>query len=136
MSDAADNPLLLYDGECGLCHRAVKFTIRHNGRGNVRFAALQSDVGREHLSAAGLPDDYRDSLVFVDEQGTHTKSKAALRLARHLDRPWRWLRGATVVPRPLRDWLYRGVAKNRFHLFGHADACELPSPEQRARFVS
>ncbi len=136
MADERENPLLLYDGECGLCDRAVQFTIRHNGRENVRFATLQSERGRQILADAGLPTDYRDSLVLVDEAGVHVKSKATVRLARHLDRPYRWLGGVGVIPRPLRDLGYDFIAKRRFRWFGHADACRLPTPSERARFLT
>lgn len=133
-SDA--QPLLLYDGECGLCERSVQFTIRHNSKQNVRFAALQSDVGQRALEAAGLPAEYRDSLVLVDDARTHLKSKGAIRLARHLDWPWRALGATKVIPRPVRDWAYDFVAKRRFRWFGRVEACRLPTPQERARFVS
>ena len=135
MAERDGQPLLLYDGECGLCDKAVQFVLTHNSKQNVTFAPLQSDLGKEKLAAAGLPGDYLDSLVLVDEKGTHVKSDATVRLARHLDWPWRASGAVRWMPRRLRDWGYDFVARRRIRWFGKVDACRLPKPEERARFV-
>ncbi len=135
MTQAPDGPLLLYDGECGLCDRSVQFTIRHDPAARVKFATLQGDLGRRLLQEAGLPEDYRDSLVLIDNAGTHVKSDAAHRLAGYLQGRWRSLRWTRVIPRPIRDWGYDFVANRRFRWFGRADTCRLPSPGERERFL-
>jgi predicted DCC family thiol-disulfide oxidoreductase YuxK len=131
-----DGPLVLYDGTCGLCNRSVQLILRHDRRGRFRFAALQSEPGRALLARHGLPVDALDTVVLVEDGRAFTKSAAALRIARGMDKPWPLLRVLGVVPRPVRDFFYDRLANNRYRIFGRADACMLPPPEVRARFLS
>lgn len=130
-----DGPLVLYDGECGLCNHSVQLILRHDRRGRFRFAALQSDIGRALLERHRLPADVVDTVVLVDGEEAFTRSRAALRIAGKMDRPWPLLRAFSLVPRPLRDGVYDFVARNRYRWFGRTDACMLPPPEVRARFL-
>ena len=130
-----DGPLVLYDGECGLCDRSVQLILRHDRRARFRFAALQSELGRALLERHGLPADVVSTVVLVDGDRAFTRSHAALRIAGKMDRPWPLLRAFAIVPRPLRDVVYDFVARNRYRWFGKVDACMLPPPEVRARFL-
>ncbi|HSU15293.1 thiol-disulfide oxidoreductase DCC family protein [Longimicrobium sp.] len=129
-------PLVLYDGTCGLCSRSVQLILRHDRRGRFRFAALQSDAGRAVLARHGLPADRLDTVVLVDGGRAFTKSRAALRIARGMDAPWPALWPLALVPRAVADFCYDRVARNRYRLFGRTEACMLPPPEVRARFLS
>ena len=130
-------PVLLFDGVCTLCDGAVRFVIRHDRAGRFRFASLQSDAARPLLDGAGLDQGYRASLVLVDEGGrVLTGADAALGVGRRLGGPWRWLAGAAgVVPRAVREAAYRTVARHRYRVFGRREACRIPTPEERARFL-
>jgi predicted DCC family thiol-disulfide oxidoreductase YuxK len=130
-----DDCVVLFDGVCNLCNGAVRFLLAHDPRGELRFAALQSDTGRAILTWAGLPTDHHETMLFLEEGKLYTKSTAVLRLARHLAWPWRWLAGALLVPQPLRDWCYDRVAGNRYLLFGRREECLVPTPELRRRFL-
>ncbi len=125
-------PVILFDGVCNLCHASVNWVIARD-RGNVfRFASLQSAAARELLRGIPVPD----SVVLVDEAGVHTRSAAALRIARRLGFPWvllGWV--GALVPRFLRDALYDLVARHRYAWFGKQDACSLPTPALAARFL-
>jgi predicted DCC family thiol-disulfide oxidoreductase YuxK len=132
-------PVLLYDGLCGFCDGTVQFILRHDRRGTLKFATLQGDFARDvitrHPELAGV-----DSLVLVerDSSGTehvHVRSDGALRVARYLGGAWHLARAAAIVPRFIRDWTYDGFARIRYRVFGRYDACPIPSPEQRARFI-
>ncbi|WP_412069299.1 thiol-disulfide oxidoreductase DCC family protein [Rubrivirga sp. IMCC43871] len=131
---ADDGPILLFDGVCNVCDRSVQFVLDHDRRGLVRFASLQSEVGRQLLAECGV-DASTDSVVLVANGRCHVRSDAALATARLLDAPWRWLAVARVVPRGLRDAVYDWVARNRYRWFGTRDACRIPTPEVRARFL-
>ena len=133
---STDGPIVLYDGTCGLCDRTVQLILRHDRRGRFRFAALQSDVGRAMLARHGLPVDTLDTVVLVDGGRAWVKSRAALRIAGMMDAPWPLFRAFSIVPRPVSDFFYDRVANNRYRMFGRVDACMLPAPEVRARFLS
>jgi predicted DCC family thiol-disulfide oxidoreductase YuxK len=130
-------PILLFDGVCTLCNGAVDFVMRHDGAGRFRFASLQSEAAQPTLDRAGLGADYLASLVLVDEDGRiWTGAEAALGVARRLDPPWPALAAAArAVPAPVREAVYRLVARHRYRVFGQRETCRLPSPEERARFL-
>jgi predicted DCC family thiol-disulfide oxidoreductase YuxK len=130
-----DGPLVLYDGQCGLCNRSVQLILRHDRRGAFRFAALQSELGQALLKRHGLPADTVETVVLVDDGQAFTRSRAALGIAGKMDAPWPALRAFGIVPGALRDVVYDWVARNRYRWFGRTDACMLPPPEVRARFL-
>ena len=131
-----DGPLVLYDGTCGLCNRSVQLILRNDRRGRFRFAALQSEAGQALLARHGLPSDRMDTVVLVEDGRAYTRSRAALRIARRMDAPWPALWTLAVVPRAVADFFYDRVARNRYRLFGRTEACMLPPPDVRARFLS
>ena len=131
-----DQPLLLFDGECGLCSRAVQFILRRDRRQRMLFAPLQSAVGREVLVAAGLDPEILASLVLRTGDGeVLLRSDAALRAAAELARPWCWVTALRWVPRPLRDGCYRLIARYRHRMFRPPASCHVPEPEVAHRFL-
>ncbi len=137
---AALAPLLLYDGTCGLCDRAVRFTFTHDTAATIRAAPLDGETAARVFAAFPA---YRavDSVLLVERDGAGravvlAHSDAALGIARRLGGVWAGLGAiARLVPRPLRDLAYRGVARVRYRIFGRTDACALPPPEWRARLL-
>lgn len=129
------HPIVLYDGVCGLCHRTVRFLLRHDREGRLRFAALQSPLARTLLLPHGLSADALDTLVLVEGDRASTRSAAVLGAARYLAPPWRYLALFRAVPPPVRDRLYDWVARSRYRWFGRLEACPLPSPSERERFL-
>lgn len=133
--DPAAHPIVLFDGVCNLCHGAVRFLLERDPAARLRFASLQSGVGRALLAEHGIDADALDTIVLVDADGAHLRSDAALRIVRVLGPPWSWLRVLAALPRPLRDAAYDFVARNRYRWFGKKDACPMPRPEWTARFL-
>lgn len=128
--------LLLFDGVCNLCNGVVQFVIRHDTAGRFRFAALQSEAGQALLQQFGLPTTQFDSFVYVKDGQFYTESTAALRVARDMGGAVSLLWGLMIVPRFIRDAVYRLVARNRYRIFGKQDACMIPTPELKSRFLS
>jgi predicted DCC family thiol-disulfide oxidoreductase YuxK len=126
-----DRPVILFDGVCNLCTGSVQFVIERDSRKRFRFASLQSPVAERLL---GRRDDL-ESMVLVENQKVYRKSTAALRIARRLDGPWPALSIFLLIPRPLRDWVYDAIGRRRYRWFGKRDACWVPSPELRERFL-
>ena len=127
--------VVLFDGVCNLCQWSVRFIIARDRRGAFRFAALQSHEGRALLAAHGATAALPDSIVLLEDGRAYTESTAVLRIARQLDGAWPLLYALVAVQRPLRDALYRIVARNRYRWFGRQQACMLPTPALRARFL-
>jgi predicted DCC family thiol-disulfide oxidoreductase YuxK len=126
--------VVLFDGVCNLCSWSVRFIHEHDD-GSLGFAPLQSEVGRDLLAAHGLPTDYFDSLVYLRDGEAHLRSDGAVRIARHLDRPWRWLRFLGVLPRSVRDVGYDLLGRVRYRVFGKRRECMVPDGGLRGRFL-
>jgi predicted DCC family thiol-disulfide oxidoreductase YuxK len=139
MDDA--NPIILYDGVCGLCNRLVQFLLRHDKRKHLRFASLQSDFAGAVLRRHGLDPKDLDTFHFVENydrqnERVFDRSDAVLKAGRALGGVWAMLASvASLLPRALLDPLYRLVARNRYRVFGKFESCMLPDPSQRNRFL-
>lgn len=129
------HPIVLYDGICNLCSGVVAFTLRRDRRGILRYAALQSDIGKRLLFENGFAQELPDTFILIENGRAFTKSSAALRLARHLGGGFRLLSGLLIIPRPMRDAVYTFVANNRYRWFGQRESCMLMRPEYRERFL-
>lgn len=139
--------VILFDGTCNFCDGAVHFVIDHERGSELRFAALQSEAAEKLLDDALGEERARairsgtdgsgdpDSVVFIEGGKAYTHSSGALRVARRLRAPWNFLRIFWIVPRPIRDAVYRWIARNRYRWFGKSDACRVPTPDLRARFL-
>ena len=132
-----NGPIVLFDGVCKFCNASVNFLIdRDTPPGeNFRFAALQSTAGQALLQRLGLRTDDFDTAVLVEHGRPYIKSSAALRIARNLGGWWSLLAVLFAIPPFLRDGAYDVLARNRYRWFGKADACRVPTPEIRDRFL-
>lgn len=131
----ADAPLVLYDGTCGLCAKSVRWILRHEADHELEFAPLQGAT-TSALRAAypDLPQSI-DTVVLIADGKAHLRSKAFLYLAKHLRAPWRWAHAFRWFPGFVLDIGYRLIAAIRYRVWGNVDACEVPAPEQRVRFL-
>lgn len=140
---AGDEPKLIvfYDGLCGFCDRTVRYILDRDANDRFRFAPLQSDLALKVLPPHGKDPKNLHSLYVLEREGQEgetvlEKSSAAIRIARELgpaNRIWATLLG--ILPRPVRDWFYDRVAKSRYRIFGKLDACRIPAPDQRSKFI-
>ena len=135
---ASTNPeLLFYDGHCGLCHRAVKFVLKHDRSGKAfRFAPLQGSTFQSRVfpeQRAALPDSI---VVLTDTGSLLVRSDAFIHILRRLGGGWRFLAGIVdVIPRSLRDLAYDFIARVRYRVFGKRDdLCPIVPADLRARF--
>jgi len=128
---------LFYDGNCGLCHRACRFVLAEDRRGDLfHFAPLQGFTFEE-----AVPEDQRqnlpDSVLILTESGALiSESDAALHICERLGGLWRiGARLGKLVPKPLRQASYRFVAGIRYKVFAKpSEACPVVPPKMRARF--
>jgi predicted DCC family thiol-disulfide oxidoreductase YuxK len=128
-------PIVLFDGVCHLCQGSVKFIIKRDPKRQLRFASLQSDFAKKRLGSICFKPESLSSIVFIEKGKAYRESTAALKIAAYLRAPWKFLKIFKIVPRFIRDPLYRWVAKNRYRWFGKDETCWLPSPELRELFL-
>jgi predicted DCC family thiol-disulfide oxidoreductase YuxK len=150
LPDIGDRLLVIFDGRCGLCNRSVRWFLARDHRDQLRFvpsespkvaAFLKRQIPGATSSTKGPSSTDLESILVVRHVGRHNeelmfRSDAVLELLRRLPPPWPMVASiATWVPRPLRDLVYRLVARYRHRLFGRFDACPLPTAEERSHFV-
>jgi predicted DCC family thiol-disulfide oxidoreductase YuxK len=132
--------IVLYDGVCGLCNRAVQFLVKRDRHDRFRFASLQSDFAANLLQRHGINYTKLDTVYAVVNHGETNekllaKGDAFLFFAKVLGGIWSVARLGSVIPRPIRNWLYDFVAANRYRVFGKAESCMLPDPASRHKFL-
>ena len=128
-------PILLFDGHCKLCNACVHFIVKRDSSSTIRFASLQSLAGRRLLEEHKIDANYIDSLVLFEEGRFSMSSNAALRTFSYLDGWQKHVIILAVVPRSLRDLIYRFIAKNRYKWFGRREQCMVPTAELSKRFL-
>lgn len=129
------HPVILFDGECNLCSGSVQFVIRRDPGKHFRFASLQSDFGRTMFAHFNLPANDFNSFVLFEDGKVYQKSTAALKVFGRL-KGWKWSRALFIIPRFIRDAVYRIIANNRYRWFGKKESCWIPTPELQSRFIS
>ena len=131
----SEPPVLIFDGLCNICGFGVQKVLRYDRAGIFRFAFAQGPVGHRLKAQYGLtPGDLENVALIADGQ-CYVKSTAALKVLDRLPGPWRMMRVLWLVPRPIRDFFYGLIARNRYRLFGKRKACLTPTPQQRALFL-
>ena len=135
LPDTSVHPVVLFDGVCNFCDASINFLLDKDTEGEFRYASLQSESGQGILNSLGLPTDEFSSFVYVEDGQHYTRSSAALRVAKRLGGGMSLLYAFIIVPKFLRDAVYNLIANNRYKWFGKKDACMIPSPEVRSRFL-
>jgi predicted DCC family thiol-disulfide oxidoreductase YuxK len=127
--------LVLFDGVCNLCSALVQFVIRHDPAAKFRFAAIQSEIGREIFQSHGLDPADLQTFVFIADGETFLRSDAAIEVVSRFGGAWRIFRVFRFVPRVVRDSIYTIVARNRYRWFGRKEVCMVPTTEIKERFL-
>ena len=127
--------IILFDGVCNLCNGRVQFVIQHDKEKQIHFAALQSETGRRLLQEYRVAGNNLQSFVFIEKGKAYTQSTAALRVCKYLDGLYKIFYAFLIIPRFIRDAVYRVIANNRYKWFGKREACMIPSPDVKARFL-
>ena len=132
---ADEHPLIVFDGQCVMCSANARFVLRHDRHRRFRLTTAQGPLGAALYRHFGLRSDEEGTFLVVEDGLLLTDSDAALAIPAGLGWPWRLAAAARIVPRPLRDSLYRWVARNRFRWFGRREACWVPAPADRDRIL-
>lgn len=128
--------IILFDGVCNLCNKAVQVTIKNDAADYFRFASIQSDSGIALLTQYHLPIiSNPESIVLIENGKVYQHSSAALRIAKRLSGRYRLLYFFIIVPPFIRDWVYRLIARNRYRWWGKQNSCWVPTPALKAKFL-
>lgn len=127
--------IVLFDGECNFCDSTVQFIINRDPEGQFHFVSLQSEKGKTMLGRHHLPNDL-STIALIKDGMAYTKSTAMLNIFRQLDSGWKYLYAFIIIPAPIRNTIYKIIAKNRYSWFGQKTDCQIPSIEIRKRFYS
>jgi predicted DCC family thiol-disulfide oxidoreductase YuxK len=128
--------LILFDGVCNLCNTSIQYVIKYDKTNRFMFAPLQSDVGKQLITSFNIDIEKTDSiLLYSNENGLSIKSTAALKVSKHLGFPRNLVSVFFIVPAFIRNWVYDYIAKNRYRWYGKQDACMIPTPELKSKFL-
>jgi predicted DCC family thiol-disulfide oxidoreductase YuxK len=117
--------VVLFDGECVLCNRAVTLMLRLDRGCGIKIASQNSAIGQRLMTIAGFSPSERASMVVVSREGLHTESDAVIEVATALGLPFSLLRVGRLIPSKVRDAVYSWVARNRYRWFGKTTECGL-----------
>lgn len=129
--------VILFDGDCLLCHSCVQKIIQNDTSKKFYFAALNSEFGDQIRSQLGIYEqDYNSIILYLPNNSTYyIKARAVAEIAIHLKAPYSWLRFTRLLPISITNWFYDYVARNRYQWFGKSNSCYLPKEDERHRFL-
>jgi predicted DCC family thiol-disulfide oxidoreductase YuxK len=129
------HPIIVFDALCVLCSANAQFVLRHDRAGYFRLASMQGETGAALYRRFGIDPANPETLIVVTGEVALRDSDAVLAIWSGLGWPWRGLTALRLVPRLLRDPLYRFIARHRYRIFGWRQTCWLPSPEHSGRIL-
>jgi predicted DCC family thiol-disulfide oxidoreductase YuxK len=135
----AGKRVVFFDGVCNVCNGYVDFLIKRDHARGLMFASLQSEAGQvvtQAVPAAAVRDTYYSVFLLDTDGQIYERSDAILKTTESLGGMYRLVGIFWLVPRLLRDVIYRGVSRWRYRIFGKRDSCRLPTAEERAMFVT
>jgi predicted DCC family thiol-disulfide oxidoreductase YuxK len=128
-------PIIVFDAMCVLCSANAQFVLKHDRAGLFRLASMQGEAGSALYRRFGIDPSNPESLIVVDGDRLWQDSDAVLAIYAGLGWPWRLAAVLRMVPRFIRDPIYRWIARNRYRIFGRRETCWLPSADQRSRVL-
>ena len=130
-----EKSIVVFDGVCNFCNESVNFIIQNDSNDNFRFAAYQSEAGEELSKRYNFDFKDPDTLILIEDGIVYDRSTAALRIARKLKGIYKTFYFYIIIPKPVRDYFYNLISKNRYKWFGKKDSCRIPSKEVRSKFL-
>ena len=129
-------PIILFDGICNFCNRTINIILKYDTQAYFQFAPSQSTAGKDILQQFKLDQKASASVILIDNEKVYTKTDAVIQIATHLKGWPRLFIGLKYVPKPLRDFGYDVIAKNRYAIFGERETCRIPEESIRHRFLA
>lgn len=117
-------PILLFDGVCNLCNSSVNFILKWDRKKQFHFVALQSKTGVKLIQTYNISEN-TDSVIFINENRVFEESEAAIEILKRLPAPWRFFAVFRIIPKKIRDKIYKWIARNRYSWFGKREVCRI-----------
>ena len=131
-----DKHIILFDGVCNFCNDSVRFVMKRDKNDLYRYASLQSQLGRQMTNERGIDTTEIDStILIIPNEAYYIKSDAALQISKNLNGIYPLLSLFSLVPSSIRNFFYDIIARNRYKWFGKKEECQIPTPEERAKFL-
>ena len=135
MKPTINKAIIIFDGVCNLCNSSVQFILKQDKKHHFVFVVLQSDVARDILLQYPTKITEKDSILLIQEHKIYSESTAALLIARQFTGFWKVLQVFWIVPKFIRNPIYRFIARNRYSWFGKQDVCIIPDKNLINRFL-
>lgn len=127
--------IIVFDGVCNFCNRVVQIIIQHDPSCHIQFAAQQSEAGIQLLQEYSIKES-TSSVVFITKGMVYYQSDAVIEIAKLLTGWPSIFKYSIIVPRFLRNGIYKLIAANRYRLFGKQATCMVPKEEDKGRFLN
>ncbi len=135
MKNIQNQPLVLFDGVCNLCNTSIQYIIKNDHQQKFKFASLQSDAAKEILLQFQKNNSDLDSIILIYKGKIYSHSSAIIRVAKLLGGINLFAIIFWIVPKPIRDWVYNYIAKNRYKWYGKRESCMIPTEGLKKRFL-
>ena len=116
--------IVFFDGVCNLCNGSVNFLIKQDKKGVLKFASLQSDYAKKMIPKDVLNRENLDTIIFYNDGKFYDRSSAVLKICKALGGKYYVFLVGYLIPRFIRDGLYRFIANNRYKWFGKKEQCK------------
>lgn len=131
-----DKKIILFDGVCNLCDATVQFIIKRDSKDIFRFVAIQSELGQQIVNHIGIDTSKTDSIILYEPgHAYYYKAEAAIKIAKKLGGIFVLMGIFSILPKWLSNRVYDYIAKNRYKWYGKKEACMIPTPQMRAKFL-
>ncbi len=131
----AEKSVILFDGVCNLCNGFVNFLILRDKKDKFQFGSMQSSKVKELLNQYQHRADDLSTVILIKHNKLYSQSSAVLKILRQMSGAWPLMYAFIIIPKPIRDFIYQIIARNRYTLFGKKDSCMVPNPRWKAKFI-
>ena len=117
-----------------MCNGTVDFLLKRDRKKQFRYSTLQSETGKVLIQKFHIPE-HTDSVILIHLNKVYFESDAAIEISSLLPYPWKLGIIFQMIPKIIRDKIYKWVAKNRYRWFGKRETCRVPTPEEKEFFL-
>lgn len=136
MNKEEDKYIVVFDGVCYLCNGFVNFLLKRDKNDRLRFGLLQYENKLDADESIKQNISSTDSVALITDINVYFRSTAVLKILKRLGRGWQFFYVFMLIPKPIRDWVYDFVARNRYKWFGKKDVCMVPDEKVRRKFIA